>query len=82
MLLRHLLQWTHYVSTVQVFFVIVQYYLFHHQLTGFLSGVNTDIARAQRFQQIPVMPEMVDPQVVTDITEKALRRLETAAGTA
>jgi len=52
-----------------------------HQLTGFLSGVNTDIARAQRFQQIPVMPEMVDPQVITDITEKALRRLETAAGT-
>ena len=52
-----------------------------HQLTGFLSGVNTDIARAQRFQQMPVMPEMVDPQVVTDITEKALRRLETAVGT-
>ncbi len=52
-----------------------------HQLTGFLSGVNTDIARAQRFQQIPVMPEMVDPQVITDITEKALQRLERAAGT-
>jgi hypothetical protein len=52
-----------------------------HQLTGFLSGVNTDIGRAQRFQQLPVMPEMVDPQVVTDITEKALQRLERAAGT-
>jgi len=52
-----------------------------HQLTGFLSGVNTDIARAQRFQQMPVMPGMVDPQVITDITEKALQRLEKAVGT-
>ena len=51
-----------------------------HQMQGFLSGTNTDIARVQRFQQIPIVSELGDSQVITDIVERELQNLEAMTG--